>query len=146
MSIIKKTLFVLSILGFVGVAQARDTTVMVDIASAMNSPEYRERLGDDVRFRFGNTRYANPRADRGTFVSNRKTNAFGKSDQEACRWVLLSALLSLKERAINEGGNAVVDIISFYKRNEYSSTTQVECHAGAFVAGIALQGRVVVLP
>jgi len=29
--------------------------------------------------------------------TNRKTNAFAKSDEDACNWVFLSAMIALKE-------------------------------------------------
>jgi hypothetical protein len=46
----------------------------------------------------------------GTFTSNRRTNAFNKSDRDACHIAFLSAVIALQERARSEGGNAVVDI------------------------------------
>ena len=36
--------------------------------------------------------------------------------------------------------NAVTNIVSYYRKNEYSSKTDYECHAGAVVAGVALRG------
>ncbi len=81
----------------------------------------------------------------GDWVSNKKTNATGKSDQAACQWAFLSAMLSLQNRAVAEGGNAVVNIRSYYKKNELSNDTDFECGAGTFVAGLALKGTVVEL-
>jgi uncharacterized protein YbjQ (UPF0145 family) len=57
----------------------------------------------------------------------------------------LSALLSLQNRAISEGGNAVINIRSFYKKNEISDKTKFECRVGVLMAGVALKGRVVSL-
>ena len=73
-------------------------------------------------------------------VSNRKTNAANKSDEEACRWAALSALLAFQKNAKERGANAVVDIVSYYKKNEFRSATNFECFAGSFVAGVALKG------
>ena len=127
-------------------AFARDTTHHFSIADAMASSDFREKLNPDIRFFFGEQSYPAPTSQKGEFITNKKTNAFAKSDLRACEWVLLSALLSLQERALLEGGNAVVDIISFYKRNEFSSESKYECHAGTVMAGVALKGRVVTLP
>ncbi|EIU7865318.1 excinuclease, partial [Vibrio vulnificus] len=55
------------------------------------------------------------------------------------------AMIVLKERAIKEGGNAVVDIKSNYKNNLTSSVDTFQCGAGAMVAGVALTGKVVKL-
>jgi uncharacterized protein YbjQ (UPF0145 family) len=50
---------------------------------------------------------------------------------------------SLKERAIREGGNAVINIRSNYRNNMTSSNTTFKCGSAAFVAGVALVGTVV---
>lgn len=127
-------------------AQARDTKHYFSIADALASPAYEGKLNSAIRLYFGDQTYPAPTSKQGEYVSNRKTNAFGKSDIKACEWVLLSALISLQERAAAEGGNAVVNIRSYYKKNEYSSATQYECHAGGIMAGVALIGDVVTLP
>jgi uncharacterized protein YbjQ (UPF0145 family) len=54
-------------------------------------------------------------------------------------------MISLQDRAIAEGGNAVVNIRSFYKKRDFTSATEFECGAGAMVAGVALVGDVVKL-
>ncbi len=79
----------------------------------------------------------------GTYKTNKKTNAFGKSDKKACQWAFLSAVKSLLNRAREEGGKAVVDVVSNYKNKPYSSASQFECGAGAIMAGVALKGKVV---
>lgn len=76
----------------------------------------------------------------GSDVSNRKTNAFGKSDEKACNWAFLSAMVALEKRAQQLGANAVINIVSFYKKDVMSSATEFECHAGALIAGVALKG------
>lgn len=122
-------------------AQARDDALMLPIQDVLDN--YSDKLDSDVKLYFGEQSYPKPSKQMGTFVSNKKTNAFNKSDEEACQWVMLSALLALQERAVREGGNAVVDIVSYYKKNKMSSETEYECHAGKLMAGVALQGRVV---
>ena len=74
-------------------------------------------------------------------VTNKKSNAFGKSKEEACKWVMLSALMALQESAKARGANAVTGISSYYKKVEYKSTSQYECHAGNMISGVALKGR-----
>ncbi|WP_020209254.1 hypothetical protein [Gilvimarinus chinensis] len=124
-------------------AQARDDALMMPVADVLS--EYKDRLDPSVSFYFGEQSYPAPAKKMGEFVSNKKTNAFNKSDEEACKWVMLSALLQMQERALAEGGNAVVDIRSYYKKKEVSSETEYECHAGNIMAGVALIGRVVKL-
>jgi uncharacterized protein YbjQ (UPF0145 family) len=125
-----------------GPASARDTRYELKIADVQADPRYKENVPAGVKFYFAGQQ-APAGQHLGEFVSNRKTNSFGKQDEEACTWAMISALKELGERASSEGGNAVVDIISFYKKKPFSSETLYECHAGAIVAGVALKGTVV---
>jgi len=117
-----------------------------EVAEAMNNPEYEERLDRGVRFYWADEPHPEIVQNYGEFVTNKKTNAFNKSDRQACEWVLLSALLQLRDRALQEGGNAVVDITSYYKKREFVSQTEYECAVGFLMAGVALKGTVVELP
>jgi uncharacterized protein YbjQ (UPF0145 family) len=125
-----------------GPAEARDTKYELKIADVMADPRYAENVPAGVKFYFAN-QAAPAGQDLGAFVTNRKTNSFGKQDEEACTWAMISALKELGERALSEGGNAVVGIVSYYKKKVFASDTLFECHAGAIVAGVALKGNVV---
>lgn len=142
--LIRSTLIMLSLVLLPSMAQARDTALFLPIQEAMNTADAQAQLNPAVKFYFG--KQVPPHtSSRGSFVANRKTNAANKSDEEACRRAFLSALLSLQERALAEGGNAVVNIHSYYKKSEHFSDTDYECHAGAIMAGVALKGTVVTL-
>jgi len=125
-------------------AWARNTIHQYSIADVMENPEYASRL-EGVSFYFGDQEHPPITTNHGEFRTNKKTNAFNKTDLYACQWVMLSALLQLHKRAISMGANAVVNIRSNYKDNEVSSETDYTCGAGATVAGVALIGTVVVL-
>jgi hypothetical protein len=125
-------------------AVARDTTHIYSIPEVIDSAVAREKLNQGIGFYFGE-KSPSYEKDLGTYVANRKTNAANKSDQEACKWVFLSSLLALQQRAITEGGDAVINIHSFYKKKPMHSSESYECHAGAFLAGVALKGTVVKL-
>lgn len=127
------------------VSHARDTRHMLSVQEAMATADARAKLDSDIQFHFGSSPSDKVLQRYGEFTSNKKTNAFNKSDTEACHWVFLSAMLALQERARNEGGNAVVNIRSYYKKHEINSTSEFECGAGAFVAGVTLKGEVVTL-
>jgi hypothetical protein len=124
---------------------ARDTQHMFPIKDAINTPAAKEKLNQSVKFYFGGQKHPKAAKSFGEFTSNKKTNAFNKSDQEACEWAFLSTLISLQDRALKEGGDAVINIKSYYKKNETSSATAYECHAGAMVSGVAFKGEVVKL-
>ncbi len=111
----------------------------------MQDAELRKNLGRDIAYYFGGQPTPPVNKSFGDFVTNKKSNSFGRPDIEACRWAMLSALLQLQERARQLGADAVVDIVSYYKKNTKPSTTEYVCHAGAFVAGVALKGTFVKL-
>lgn len=125
--------------------QAADRVSMIKIDEAMAANGARERLGDSVKFYFGDA--ATPKvAERLAPVkTSKKTNSFGKSPEESCNWVFLSAMLELKKAAEKVGANAVINIESNYKNVPRSSTTDIECHDGAIMSGIALKGVLVKL-
>ena len=79
------------------------------------------------------------------YVTNRKTNSVGKPDDVACRWAMLSALIELRDTARKLHANAVINVVSYYKKNVASSDTQYECHAGNIIAGVALKGTVAIV-
>lgn len=126
-------------------AQARDTELHLSIDEAMASTDAQGKLDSGVRFFFANQKTPAIEKSFGEDSTNKKTNAFGKSDEAACRWAFLSAMIQLQSRARELGADAVVDIQSFYKRDADKSATEYECHAGAVLAGVALKGRFVKL-
>lgn len=137
--------FILSGLMLAGAAEARDTKHLLSIQDAMTTADARDKLDPAIRMVFADAPHARVTKRFGNFVANRKTNAFGKSDQRACEWVMLSALIALQDRAKAEGGNAVINIESYYNQQPMASRTEYECHAGAIMAGVVLRGDVVTL-
>jgi len=127
-------------------AQARNDRLTFPIADAMSTADAKARLDGSVKFYFSGQKAPGAKHTYGTFTANKKTNGLNKSDKGACEWAFLSAMVTLQSRALREGGNAVVDIHSVYKNNDFKSATEYECGAGTFVAGVALRGTVVKLP
>jgi hypothetical protein len=126
-------------------AEARDERLKMPIAAAMQSDEAKEKLGEEVKFFFGEKGAPQAKQTLGTFTSNKKTNFANKSDEEGCKIAFLSAMIALKDRALREGGNAVVNIHSVYKNEPFKSETEYECGAGKILGGVALRGTVVKL-
>lgn len=121
-------------------ACARDTTLHIPFADVLAMPEAQTKL--DPNFKFFLAGQATPTVVKrfAEGISNPKTNGFGKTDEFGCRWAALSALISLQNSAKREGANAVIDIVSYYKKVEYKSAIDFECHAGALIIGVALKG------
>jgi len=121
-------------------AQARDNKLMLSIEGAMADNDAQNRLGDSVKFYFGNQKTPKVLQKLGSDQTNQKTNSFGKSPEKACNWAFLSAMLRLQARANELGANAVVNIASNYKNIEVMSDSQFECHDGTMMSGVALKG------
>lgn len=135
------SLIALSILMTMGsTAYARNTKYLLPINTAMNTSAAKGTLNGSVKFFFGNQIHPRILTNLGTYAANPKTNSFGKSDVRACNWAFLSAMKTLQNRAHKLGANAVVNIVSYYNKNPMSSSNKFECHAGGFVAGVALKG------
>lgn len=127
-------------LATVAPSSARDSKYMLPVAAALEAQDGKQKLDGSVKFFFGDQETPKILTKLGTDVTNLKTNAVGKSDEKACNWVFLSAMMQLEKRAKELGANAVVNIVSYYQKNVVSSATEFECHAGAVIAGVALKG------
>jgi hypothetical protein len=128
-----------ALLALTSTASARDTRVEQSLQELVTSQAARDAgIDGSVRFYLAG-QPVSVQQRLGEDVTNKKTNAANKSDAEACRWVALSALRALQDGAKSRGANAV-DIVSYYKKNEFKSSTNYECYAGTILAGVALKG------
>jgi uncharacterized protein YjbJ (UPF0337 family) len=121
-------------------AGARDTHHMYPVSDALATSGAQEKLDAKIKLYFGDQPHAKALKTMGEFTTNKKTNAFGKADKTACEWAFLDAMLSLQERARSEGANAVINIKSYYKKDETSSSSEYMCGAGALMAGVTFKG------
>lgn len=125
-----------------GQAQAADREHHLSFAELLESPEAKQKLDGSVRLYLAGQKTPKVLEKKGEDVSNKKTNAFGKEATATCRWAALSALIALQDKAKQLGGNAVVNIVSFYKRDAFSSPTEYECHVGNLMSGVAFKGTI----
>lgn len=124
-------------------ASARTTIHKFPVADVLNDPNFAPQISG-VTFYFGGQSHPSIEKDFGEYRTNKKTNAFNKSDREACDWVFKSAILALHKRAVDLGANAVVNIRSNFKNNVTISDTDYTCGAGGIMAGVALIGDFVI--
>jgi hypothetical protein len=124
---------------------ARDDRLVFPIRAAFDSVDAKQKVDPNIRLYFGKMPHPTPTADLGVYKSNDKTRAFNRTDQDACNWVFLSAVLKLQQRARQLQGNAIVEIESIYKNEPFVSETEYRCGAGTFVSGVALSGKIVKL-
>ena len=127
-------------------AAARDDRLKFPVQGALaKGQSYKEKLDPQIKLYFGKPSKLKVAKTIGEWTSNKKTNAFNKTDQEACDIAFISAAVSLQDRAKREGGNAVINIHSVYKNDKFESTSEYMCGAGTTMAGVALRGTVVTL-
>ncbi len=122
--------------------QAREDILSFPIEPVLESEHGKAKLVD-VALYFGDQTHPKVVKEIGEWSTSKKTNAFHKADQEACDWAFLSALITMQQRALREGGDAIINIKSNYKNVETSSRTEYRCGAGNVVAGVAIKGTVV---
>lgn len=135
--------FLIACLVLAPAAQARDQIGDYWINEVMTSNPAKTALGNSVLFFFGDEPHGEVLRQMGEIRTSKKTRALGKSDQEACHWVFLSAMKELKAHALKRGGNAVINIRSNYKNKTTSSSETFKCGAGTLVAGVALIGTII---
>jgi uncharacterized protein YbjQ (UPF0145 family) len=126
-----------------GSAQAEDKMVMLPVAGAMAANDAQSRLGDNVKFYFGDQPTPTVIQRIATDTVSLRTNAFGKSDAKACNWVFLSDMIELKKRAVEMGANAVINITNNWENAPRPNATEFECHVGAIMAGVAFKAEFV---
>jgi hypothetical protein len=125
---------------FAAPCAARDTVYRLPLAEVLAMPEAHGKLDGSVRFYLAGQTTPPVVDKKGEAQANRKTNGVGKGDTDGCKWAALSALIALQEQARGRGANAVVDMVSYYRKNVYTSATEYECHAGNIVIGVTLKG------
>jgi uncharacterized protein YbjQ (UPF0145 family) len=139
-NVTRLALTLVMVFGTVSLADARNTKHLLPLEVALAVKDAQDKLDGSIKFYFGSQETPKVITKLGTDIANRKTSAFGKSDEKACNWAFLSAMVALEKRAQQLGANAVVNIVSYYDRKVMSSTTEFECHAGAIIAGVVLKG------
>lgn len=137
--------FAVALLAGAAPASAADKAVMMPVDQALQTQAAREALDGSVAFYFGDTPHPPVVESFGEFVTNKKTNAFGKSDAVTCQHVVLSNFIAFQNRAKELGGNAVINITSYFKQKEVKDNSRYECNIGFLMSGVALKGDVVKL-
>jgi uncharacterized protein YbjQ (UPF0145 family) len=122
-------------------AYAADRRVEMPFADLLNSSEAKD-AGIDGSVRFYLAGQSTPRVVQrmGDGVSIKRSNGFAKSDQTSCNRAMLSVLRAFQESAKQKGANAVIDFVSYYKKNEERSATNYVCYAGALMSAVTMKG------
>lgn len=119
-------------------AHARKEYQTFSIELIKSQPEYAEKIGD-FKFGFGD---AISGTSLGETSTRRSTNGVNKSDERACAWAALGALMALKADAEARGGTAVEGIKSTVSGEDFSSATEFQCISGFTNSRVYFKGVV----
>lgn len=121
-------------------ADGRDIIRYLPIAAAIEATDLLPKIDASIETVLGKETAREGLKTVRTEVALGKVSTRGKSNETACNSAFISALGELQKRAMQAGASAVVNIVSYYKRVEMSSTTDFECHEGSGYMAIALRG------
>ena len=130
---------------FASSSYATDTLLNFPIEQAMKNGEVLAAINKNVALYWGAQPTPATAQTYGNFKTSKRTTSLGKSQQDACEWALASALIALQDRALREGGNAVVNIQSNINNHPTSSQTHYSCLVGSVMVNVALTGNAVKL-
>ena len=125
-------------------ALATDDTVSVTIADVMASADAKEKLDGTVKFYFGDATHPTVVQSFKEYAVKEKAG-FLQSNASGCNEAAVNVLRSFQAGAKALGGNAVINIRSFYKKNEIKIDTAIPCYPGGMRVGVTLKGEVVKL-
>ena len=123
--------------------EARDDKYLFPIDQALT--KHSDSVAPNIKLYFATQSPEGEPDNLGTYTSRKTTNARFKAPRQSCDWVFISAVLSLQQKAMQLGGDAVVNIHSYYNEIEMSDENVYECHDGKNVSRVALRGTVVKL-
>ena len=134
------SVFLLAPLG----AQARNTEHLYPVEEAKSSDLGEARLLD-VPFYMKGQKHPKVKKRLSEVNTDRSTRGAFRSDSSSCQVAFLSALIVLQQRAMEKGGDAVVDIVSTTRGKKTESASEYRCIAGSVVVHVGLKGKIVTL-
>jgi hypothetical protein len=104
------------------------------------------KLDPAIRLYWAGESHPAPQQDFGVFLSEKRSSSMHRTDEEACRWSLLSALLLLQSFAREHGANAVVGIHSLEGEQPLPNGRDFACENSGYSNYVRLRARIVTLP
>jgi len=124
-------------------ALARDDVTRLSLEEVLAQPAAAGVLDGSVRLYLAGAETPPVEVRLGGEVAYEKTNATNMPEDVACKRAALSALIELQKGARRAGANAVVDIVSYYRKRLPEGAIGIDCHHGMFVCAVALKGSYV---
>ena len=124
-------------------ALARNTEVLLDAKTAVEQQGKGDLL--NIPFYMKGATHKKVIKTIGNWSSTRKGRGAFQSDDDACNRTFVTALKSLQQRALKEGGNAIINVTSWTKNQNYENEKNFRCIAGSMIVHVAIKGDVVML-
>lgn len=125
-------------------AQARDTEHFYPVEEAAQSDLGQSRLLS-VPYYMKGQKHPPVKKVLSEINTDRSTRGAFRSDSTSCQVAFLSALIVLQQRAMDKGGDAVIDIVSTTRGKLSESATEYRCIAGTMIVHVGLKGKIVKL-
>ncbi|MCR4942601.1 MAG: excinuclease ABC subunit A [Campylobacter sp.] len=125
--------------------QAADKIAHFSIQEALSSDLARQKLPDVSKFKFGSNSGKGHNIITRNITSNKRANAAlrgADGKKTACQRAFISALIAFNNRISKEGGSKAVNLVSYFRKNTYDSTTQFECAIGSLMTAVTLKGDI----
>ncbi|HEX6768297.1 MAG TPA: hypothetical protein VF208_03005, partial [Candidatus Binatia bacterium] len=126
-----------------GRAHGRNVELLVPSADAMVATDVSNRPTGVVKFFIATQKYPEILRHLGSYLATPRSGAGGLSDQRACHEAFHWTRVDLEKRAQRAGANAVVNIVSYYRKKEMASAVEFECHVGNVIVTVWLKGDLV---
>lgn len=126
-------------------ADAADVKHKFSIQQALQLEQVKRKLAGNVAFYWGKQSYPAAVATYGTYKASRRIGKDEMDHSTACALAMAQALVSLRDEAERQGGNAVVGIVSNLKDEQESSESEYSCLVGRMLVNVALKGTAVTL-
>lgn len=123
-------------------ACTRHDIVYYSVTESLNTAEAKEVIDPRIALYFGQDYIGDAKILYEYAQTNRKTNAWGKSDFKTCTWAFLSGIVSLQNRAKTLGATKVTNIVTNYPGSAYSVPGMYECHVGQSISRVSLVGDI----
>ncbi len=126
-------------------ATAKDEMEKYSIQEAFQYNKVSTQFDGSVSFFWGNQSYPPVVTKFRSYKTSKRTSLLSKERDYACSLAMAEALKTLEERALKEGGNAIINIVSNVNNIEESSDVDFTCMVGRVVVNVALKGMVVTI-
>ena len=124
-------------------AFARNTEVLIKAKVAVERQAKGQLLG--IPFYMKGQKHSKVKKTIGHWKSSKKGRGAFQSDLDACSRTFVTALKTMQQRAIKEGGNAIINITSITRDEPFSHPSKFRCVAGSVIVHVAIEGDVVIL-